>query len=448
RLNRQELLARYPDIAEKLAECLEGLEFVNTVAPQLQEPALPPGIAAAGVRPVQSLGDYRIIREVGRGGMGVVYEAEQQSLGRRVALKVLHGPAAQDPRLLSRFRRESRAAAPLHHTNIVPVYEVGEQDGQCYYAMQFIRGQALDEVFRELQNFRAGSGSHSASDKEPAALPDRSELSSVTSDFRRYCRNVARLGVQAAEALAYAHGRGVIHRDIKPANLLLDTTGVLWVSDFGLVKTQDAALTETGDLIGTLRYMAPERFQGACDARADLYALGLTLYELLVLRPGFDATDRLHLIEQIRQQEPARLRTLDPRIPRDLETIIMKAIEKDPQRRYASAEALAEDLRRYLADEPIRARRIGPVERLGRWGRRHPLVASLTAAVVLVAALGFAGVVGQMQEAKKERDEVKALNEKLLATQEQLRRILYTAHMNLAQRAWDDADVQRVLSLL
>ena len=177
---------------------------------------------------------------------------------------------------------------------------------------------------------------------------------------------MARLGLQAAEALAYAHARGIVHRDIKPANLLLDTTGVLWVSDFRLVKTQDPALTDTGNLVGTLRYMAPERFRGACDARADVYSLGLTLYELLVLRPAFDGKDRLHLVDQIGRQEPARPRTLDPRIPRDLETIIMKAIEKDPRRRYPSAEALAEDLRRYLADEPIRARRIGPLERLGR----------------------------------------------------------------------------------
>src|SRR5439155_10966092 len=145
-------------------------------------------------------------------------------------------------------------------------------------------------------------------------------------------------------------------------NLLLDTTGVLWVSDFGLVKTQDPALTETGDLVGTVRYMAPERFRGECDTRADVYALGLTLYELLVLRPAFDGQDRLHLVDQIGRQEPARLRMLDPRIPRDLETIIMKAIEKDPRRRYASAEALAGDLRRYLADEPIQARRIGLLE--------------------------------------------------------------------------------------
>jgi WD40 repeat protein/serine/threonine protein kinase len=511
RLNRHELLARYPDIAEKLAECLEGLEFVHTVAPQLQEPALAPGTSAAGVRPELSLGDYRIIREVGRGGMGVVYEAEQRSLGRRVALKVLLGPAAQDPRLLSRFRRESRAAAQLHHTNIVPVYEVGQQGDLCYYAMQFIHGQALDEVFRELQHLRAGSvpdaakepatlvyplaqslwtgefkpdGSASGTiDHEPgsapavprpaelsaAALPDRSELSSVASNFRRYCRNVARLGLQAAEALAYAHGRGIIHRDIKPANLLRDSTGVLWVSDFGLVKTQDPALTDTGDLVGTLRYMAPERFRGECDARADVYALGLTLYELLVLRPAFDGQDRLHLVDQIGRLEPARLRTLDPRIPRDLETILMKAIEKDPRRRYPSAQALAGDLRRFLADEPIQARRIGPVERLGRWGRRNPVVAGLSAAVVVVAALGFAGVLGQWQaavaleleakenarqaqkneqDANRERDDARQQRDEARALAEQLRRTTYLADMNVAQHAWEATNVGWVRDLL
>jgi WD40 repeat protein/serine/threonine protein kinase len=501
RLNRQELLARYPDIAEKLAECLEGLEFVHTVAPQLQEPAHDSGTSPAKLRPELPLGDYRIIREIGRGGMGVVYEAEQQALGRRVALKVLLHSAAQDAKVLARFRRESRAAAQLHHSNIVPVFDVGQQGDLCYYAMQFIRGQALDEVFRDLQRLQADSAKEAATpagplaqslwtgafepadlatvtvDHEPgpaaapvprpaetttAALPDHSELSSVTSNYQCYCRNVAGLGLQVALALAYAHARGIIQRDIKPANLLLDTTGVLWVSDFGLAKTQDPALTDTGDLVGTVRYMAPERFRGECDARADVYALGLTLYELLVLRPAFDGKDRLHLVEQIGRQEPARLRTLDPRIPRDLETILMKAIEKDPRRRYPSADDLAEDLRRYLADEPIRARRIGPVERLGRWGRRNPLVAGLSAAVVLVAALGFVGVLGQWQvavaneqqananavqaneqrdEAQRQRDEVRALNDRL-------QRTLYAAHMNLAQHAWDAGGADRTRELL
>jgi WD40 repeat protein/serine/threonine protein kinase len=483
----EEYTEKYPEHAAQIRDLFPALVVLEQAAPASDSESLnartaSTGVSSAGVP--EELGDYRIVREIGRGGMGVVYEAEQQSLGRRVALKVLLGNGAQDAKMLARFRRESRAAAQLHHTNIVPVHEVGEEDGLCYYAMQFIRGQALDEVFRELQHLRASSvngaakqaatdplaqslwtgkfesaGSASATlDHEPsrarntaasaprrselsAALPDRSELSSVTSNYRRFCRNVARLGLQAAEALAYAHGRGVIHRDIKPANLLLDTTGVLWISDFGLAKTQDPALTETGDVLGTLRYMAPERFRGECDTHADVYALGLTLYELLVLRPAFDGTDRLRLVEQIGRQEPARLRTLDPRIPRDLETIIMKAIEKEPRRRYSSAEAMAADLRRFLADEPILARRTGPLERLGRWGRRNPLVASLSAAIVLVAALGFVGVLGHAAQVEKERDEVRALNE-------QLRRTLYAARMNLAHNAYDASAIGRVLELL
>jgi WD40 repeat protein/serine/threonine protein kinase len=511
RPDRAAFLARHPEIAEALAECLDGLEFVHAAASGLSEA----GAAPAGGKPAPALdlplggplGDFRILREIGRGGMGVVYEAEQVSLGRRVALKVLLGNAAQDPRVLARFRREYRAAAQLHHTNIVPVYEVGQQNGLCFYAMQFIRGQALDEVFRQLQHLRAGSApsaTHEAAAPadhlaqslwtgafEPAgsacatvdhefrpdpvvaspapqpaelsaALPDHSELSSVASNYRRYCRNVARLGLQAAEALAYAHARGIVHRDIKPANLLLDSTGVLWVSDFGLVKTEDPALTDTGDLVGTLRYMAPERFRGECDARADVYALGLTLYELLVLRPAFDGQDRLHLVDQISRQEPARPRVLDSRIPRDLETILMKAIEKEPRRRYPSAEALASDLRRFLADEPIQARRIGPLERLGRWGRRNPLVASLTAAVVLVTALGFAGVFGQMQvaqakerqaerkeqEAKEQRDVAQQQRDEVRALNERLQRTLYIANMNLAQHAWEAGGAGRVRELL
>ncbi|HLJ95396.1 MAG TPA: protein kinase [Gemmataceae bacterium] len=242
-----------------------------------------------------------------------------------------------------------------------------------------------------------------------------------------------------------------------------------WITDFGLAKTTDQALTQPRDIVRTIRYMSPERFRGECDFGADIYALGLTLYELLVLKLAFDSTDRLRLIDQIRYQEPTRLRGVDSRIPRDLEKIVMKAIAKEPKRRHPSAEALAADLRRFLADEPFQARRIGPLERLGRWGRRNPLVASLSAAVVLVAALGFAGVFGQMQraqaneleakqhaakveqkeqeanqqraEAQRQRDEVRALNDRL-------QRTLYAAHMNMAQHAWEAGGIARVRELL
>src|SRR5262249_23627229 len=170
--------------------------------------------------------------------------------------------------------------------------------------------------------------------------PAQAGLSAIDPDHRRYYRSVARIGHQVAEALAYAHDRGVIHRDIKPSNLLLDAAGVVWVTDFGLAKTDEEGLTCTGDILGTIRYMPPERFRGACDARADIYSLGLTLYELLVLRPAFESPDRLKLIEQVRHQEPARPQSLDPRIPRDLETIVLKAMDKDPRGRYATAGAL------------------------------------------------------------------------------------------------------------
>jgi WD40 repeat protein/serine/threonine protein kinase len=478
----EDYVDRHPELSDAIREFFPTMVEVEEVKRAVRE--TPSGGRS---RLPERVGGYRILREIGRGGMGVVYEAEQESLGRRVALKVLPMEAARDAKLLARFRREARAAAQLHHTNIVPVFEVGQDGDICFYVMQYMQGQPLDKVLRDLQRLRVAtvgtsgrgatqsvsaaacsrltgdfqpiasadatvdatpradtpprSGDPATSSSAPPALSAQSELSMVESNYGLYCRNVVRLGLQVAEALAYAHGRGIVHRDIKPANLLLDTAATIWVSDFGLAKTEEQGLTETGDLVGTVRYMAPERFQGVGDARGDVYALGLTLYELLLLRPAFDAPDRLRLIDQIGRQEPARLRTLDSRIPRDLETIIMKAIEKEPRRRYPSAKAMAADLRRFLADEPILARRTGPLERLGRWGRRNPLVASLSAAIVLVAALGFAGVLAHAAQAEKERDEVRALNDRL-------HRTLYASNMNLVQHAWEAGGTGQVRELL
>jgi serine/threonine protein kinase/WD40 repeat protein len=409
-------------------------------------------------------GDYRIIREVGRGGMAIVYEAEQESLGRHVALKVLLRQSRLDPRQTARFQREARAAARLHHTNIVPVYGVGGHEGIHYYVMQFIPGQALDEVLREVRRLRrhgpagpppgddrrhrSGDGSFAASATdvarelisggfapsdaghngsaearsgagpsagdmarfEPIALPaqrrpsdgpapsgDQSSLSfstqgrsdssslSASGPARHYWRGVARIGEQVADALQYAHAQGVLHRDIKPANLLLDLNGTAWVADFGLAKAADQAdLTHPGEVVGTWRYMAPERFHGISDARSDVYSLGLTLYELLTLHPAFSGASREELIRQVGQGVPSRPRSLNPEVPRDLETIVLKAIEHDPAARYQAAGELAEDLRRFLEDRPIRARRCGPVERAWRWARRNPAVASLSTSVVML----------------------------------------------------------------
>jgi hypothetical protein len=277
--------------------------------------------------------------------------------------------------------------------------------------------------------------------------------------------------------LHYAHQQGVLHRDVKPANLLLDTHGTVWVTDFGLAKTTDHPnLTGTGDLLGTLRYMPPEAFDGRADRRGDVYALGLTLYELLALRPAFGEKDRNRLIKDVTTGEPARLERVNPAIPRDLVTIVHKAIERDPAHRYPSAGALAADLQRFLADEPIHARPIWAGERLGRWCRRNPLVASLTAAVAVVAVVGFAATFTQMRAAlenetqarsnaaivEKQRDEIKDQRDKvqqqrdraeaayddLKKTQGILKVTYYDTHVNLMQAAWDAGNLRRVLDLL
>jgi hypothetical protein len=367
------------------------------------------GAAAASGKHPERLGDFRLLREVGRGGMGVVYEAEQISLGRRVALKVLPSSALPEPRQLERFEHEARAAARLHHTNIVPVYGFGEHHGVHFLVMQLIDGRPLDAVLAELRSGRA----------VPAGLSDPG---------RQRCRAVARLGIQVAEALAYAHGQGVLHRDIKPANLLLDGQGMVWVSDFGLAKAAGGGdLTGTGEVVGTLRYIPPERFRGLSDARGDLYSLGLTLYELLTLRPAFDREERYKLIEAILHDEPPRPRQIDPQLPRDLETVVLKATAKDPARRYASAAELADDLRRFAEDRPIKARRAAAWERLGRWRRRNPALAAAVgvaaAALLAVTVLSVGFGVQKAGDARRLQQQKEALDD-ALETSETRRRLL------------------------
>jgi serine/threonine protein kinase/WD40 repeat protein len=419
-----EFTGRHPDLADEICKLFPALvaleELGSTAEPS---PLLRPGAVAV---PPQ-LGEYRILQEVGRGGMGIVYEAVQESLGRHVALKVLAYPGLVSPMHLQRFRREARAVARLHHTNIVPVFGVGTAGGLHYYAMQFIQGQGLDVVLSEVGRLRgkAAAGSEASAAARSAAkslcdgrflpsseatAPSLQDAATVASRSRadlagqpevQYFRSAALLGVQAAEALAYAHRQGVLHRDIKPSNLLLDAQGTLWITDFGLAKVEDNdVLTHTGDLVGTLRYMAPERLRGVSDPRGDVYSLGLTLYEMLTLRPAFTDTDRPRLIERIAREEPPRPRQIDRRIPRDLETIVLKATAKEPAARYASAGTLAEDLRRFLADRPIQARRASLLERSWRWCRRNPRLAlpsslAVALAAVVVGALIQVALLGQ-----------------------------------------------------
>jgi WD40 repeat protein/tetratricopeptide (TPR) repeat protein/serine/threonine protein kinase len=474
-----EYTERYPELAEEIRDLFPALCVMERLKPGSADAtgAYEAGRRAEG-RGLERLGDYRILREVGRGGMGIVYEAEQESLGRHVALKVLPAHALLDARHLHRFRREARAAARLHHTNIVPVYGVGEDDGLHYYVMQFIQGLGIDQVLVELKRLRqtkaapAGQGqvngapvvsaaavaqslltghftptisppaeAREESDEDEAVpgartrmpagmatgqagpspstpspgndpsgvgsassssihLPGQPQNTSLSGSGGHYWQSVARIGLQVADALAYAHAQGTIHRDIKPSNLLLDTQGTVWVTDFGLAKAiadQDN-LTHTGDIVGTLRYMAPERFQGKSDARGDIYGLGLTLYELLAFRSAFEESDRNRLIHQLTHEEPPALRKLNPQVPRDLETIVHKALARDPGHRYATAAELADDLRRFVEDKPIRARRVSRVEHFWRWCRRNPALASLSAlALVLLASVAVVASIGYAQ---------------------------------------------------
>jgi len=403
--DRDAFVARFPEIAPTLTECLAGLDLVHTAGPKLRDPAPLPATA----EPPTALGDFRIVRELGRGGMGVVYEAVQLSLGRRVALKVLPFAAALDSRQLQRFKNEAQAAAHLHHQNIVPVYAVGAERGVHFYAMQLIDGQNLAAVVDDLR--RRGPADPSRTRHEPDSAPTgdfpvpapgetRADLAAEFSTLRTkrpdgFFRTIAGLVAQAAEAIEYAHQNGIVHRDIKPANLLVDGRGNLWITDFGLAQVQaDVGLTQTGDLLGTLRYMSPEQAggpKGLVDHRADVYSLGATLYELLTLRPIFDGTDRRTLLQQIMHDEPKSPRAVDRTIPLDLETIVLKAIGKHPADRYATAREFADDLHRFLRDEPIRARRATVVQRARKWLRRHPAVPAAAAVLLVLLTAASAG---------------------------------------------------------
>jgi serine/threonine protein kinase len=406
----------HPECADQLRKVLPAVAVLADLG-RSAAPGLPFGPeAGAGLG---ELGDYRIVREVGRGGMGVVYEARQLSLNRRVALKVLPFAATLDPRQLRRFHNEAQAAAGLHHTSIVPIYSVGVERGVHYYAMQFVDGRSLAEAIRDLH--RLHDREAPAADRPPDSAP--SPLSPGSSIIgRAFFQEVARLGIQAAEALEYAHSLGVVHRDIKPANLLLDDRGNLWVADFGLARVHaEAGLTMTGDVLGTLRYMSPEQAlarRGLVDHRTDVYSLGVTLYELLTLRPALHGRDRQELLRQIAFEEPPPARQNNPAIPRELETIVLKAMAKEPPDRYAVAQELADDLRRFLEHKPILARRPTWPERVVKWSRRHAAAVGTAALVLLVGVVGLAvsnrmiarrnaEIVRRSAEVVRQRDEIK-----------------------------------------
>jgi serine/threonine protein kinase len=431
-LAREAWLARYPEIRETLSLCLGGLEALLTGAHGLDQP-WQEGEPQAGLRPSTLLGDFRVLRELGRGGMGIVYEAEQVSLGRRVALKVLPPSSSIDPRWRQRFQVEAQAAANLRHDHIVPVFALGMERGVSYYAMPYIEGRTLAEAIHEL---RVAAGLETPEPDAPNSdltplvhfistevtrAPATGPIPRSGADgesrpvhlSRAYFRWIARLGAQAAEALSHAHELGIVHRDVKPSNLMVDHRGELWLTDFGLARLlDDDGLTRTGDLVGTLRYMSPEQAQArrsAVDHRTDIYSLGATLYELATLTPAFKGRDRQELLNKIALDEPTAPRRLNPTLPRDLETIIRKAMAKEVSARYAVARDLADDLKRFLDDRTISARPPSRIDRAAKFTRRHR-ISLLSATAVLVVALASSSVLLWLEQSRTQRalDEVSA----------------------------------------
>ncbi len=484
-----EYTTKYPELAEEIRDLFPALVMIERLKPAIEDPPrhFVDDRAASfdGLRlPEGRVGDYRILREVGRGGMGVVYEAVQESMGRHVALKILPSNGRLGPTQIERFELEARSAGRLQHGNIVPVYGAGEHQGMHFYAMQFIPGHGLDAILDELRRLRgavranptsrghdrnadatAGRlGSLAAaqsliagifeSDKDDAenrpvrgnasamaptiheaglapahvaavasgpapvdlesGSPETSVMSLATGS--QLHRSVARIGLQVADALAYAHQQGVLHRDIKPSNLLLNGAGNIWVTDFGLAKVEGSdGPTQTGDIVGTIRYMAPERFDGWSDRRSDVYSLGATLFELLTLCPMYAGVAQAELIEKVLHEPPEAPRKLDPKIPRDLETIVLKSIAKEPADRYPTAQAMGDDLRRFLEDRPVRARRITTIEQSWRWCRRNRFLAgasllALTTILVLavVSSLAAWSYRDQRDQIASQRDDIRA----------------------------------------
>lgn len=503
--DRAALLRRVPELAEAVRACLDGVDLVRAGASVRLKKSSVAGVSArdqelpAAADPAfagKPLGDFRIVREIARGGMGVVYEAEQLSLGRRVALKVLPFAATVDPRQLQRFKIESQAAALLHHTHIVPIYALGCERGVHFYAMQLIEGQSLAVVVHELRqregrNVRraaaaaaeSGTGAkrHESPEPAPSPLPKTRAVdaatrmaggapsssievverngvaaaparSSSSEEVRfepledpaaastmnlaaaltkggsvattAYVHGIARLMIQAAEALEHAHQAGVVHRDVKPGNLLLDARGSLWVTDFGLAQLQsDNGLTRSGDVLGTFRYMSPEQTGGQrtlLDHRTDVYSLGATFYELLALEPAFSGETHHELLYQILHTEPRRLRELNRAVSPELETILQKAMSKSPADRYRTAAEFAADVQRHLDHQPIHARRPSLLDRAGKWCRRHPTVVAAAVLVMFVTA-ATSLVSRRLVSLEQEKTAAALEREKLRAAEAELR---------------------------
>ena len=395
----------HPHLSEELTDLLSSVAMIEGLKNFSPSTSLPQS-RFANVEIPDYLGEYKIVREIGRGGMGIVLEAVHETLGRRVAIKVMVPGALTNPSHFERFHREAVAAASLHHTNIVSVFGAGEDQGFHFYVMEFVDGQSISQMLKkhisenqETAEFRtpsstaggADTADHESQKIELKYSPEPTEMADADLGADRY-KWVAETGVQIADALSYAHEKEILHRDIKPANLVLDHNDTVWLTDFGLAKSlhgevDQTVVTKTGDILGTPQYMAPESFAGKYDCRSETYCLGLTLYELATLKPAFANASTPEVIRAVTAASPTAPRKVDPRLPADLSTVIEKAIAKEPNQRYQTAAELRDDLRAFVEDRPISARRTTMLGQFMRFSRRNPLAASLMGLLVLTLGL-------------------------------------------------------------
>ncbi|MBI4587190.1 MAG: protein kinase [Planctomycetes bacterium] len=378
-LDSKRFLEEHADLAPLLGGALEAIDEVRSL------------VSAEPISPLARLGDFQIIREIGRGGMGIVYEAWQVPLARRVAIKVLPAGLLADEKAVARFRREAQVAARLQHENIVKVFGLGIEDGVPYFAMEFVEGKTLRQIYGRPEGM--DSIESAGRNRVPAAE----------------CRRLAEAFAAVAEGLHHAHGMGVIHRDLKPSNLILeDRFGRLRILDFGLARMEGQdQLTLSQEYLGTPLYMSPEQVQGGrqpLGPGTDIYSLGVTLYEVLAGQPPFRARTQPALLSQITHRDAPPLRRLNPEVPRDLETIVLKCLRKKPRERYATAEALAQDLRRFVRRELIEARPLSLLEILARraWRHRGKLAAAVLVAFLLIYAALLS--VSNSRQARRQRE--------------------------------------------
>jgi WD40 repeat protein len=386
-----------------------------------------------------SFGDYELLAEVARGGMGVVFRARQLSLNRIVALKFIHPGRLNSSEAVRRFQIEAEATASLDHPNIVPIYEVGEHQGQPYFSMTLMAGGTLAQRICDFQL--------------PIADLKSGECSFSKSAIGNRQSQIARLLITIARAVQHAHERGILHRDLKPGNIVFDAQGQPHLTDFGLAKVlaTESHLTLTADVLGSPHYMAPEQAEGKrqpLTTATDIYSLGCVLYELLAGRPPFQGETPLEILQQVREQEPELVRVFNPGVDRDLETICLKCLQKFPHRRYGSVKALADDLERWIRHEPIQARPVSMAARLLLWCRRKPAMAALFALLFCTGTVGLAGILWQWGEARRHAARADAHARKASESQQQSRRLLYASDMNLAQQSLKLNNVGRTRRLL